>query len=183
MTAPAAAAEPAAPAPQIVVGLIMGSDSDWPIVQQAAQILGELGVAWEVTVASAHRTPDRAVAWAAGAQQRGLKVIIAAAGLAAHLPGVVAAHTVLPVVGLPVASGALNGLDALYSIVQMPPGVPVATVGIGAGRNAGVLAAQIAAVADPALQQRLQAYKHKLAEGAIAADQRLQDKLAQEQGA
>ncbi len=166
-----------------VVGLIMGSDSDWPVVKQAAAVLDKLGVPWEATVASAHRTPERAVEWAASAHGRGLKAIVAAAGLAAHLPGVVAAHTTLPVVGLPVGAGALKGVDALYSIVQMPPGVPVATVGIDAGRNAGVLAAQIVAVADPALTERLATYKRELAGGATAANERLQAAIEQERSA
>lgn len=166
-----------------VVGLIMGSDSDWPVVKQAAAVLDKLDVPWEAMVASAHRTPERAVEWAASAHGRGLKAVVAAAGLAAHLPGVVAAHTTLPVIGLPVGAGALKGVDALYSIVQMPPGVPVATVGIDAGRNAGVLAAQIVAVADPALTERLATYKRELAGGATAANERLQAAIEQERSA
>lgn len=161
-----------------VVGLIMGSHSDWPVVEQAAAILEKFGVPWEATVASAHRTPERAAVWAATAEQRGIRVIIAAAGLAAHLPGVVAAQTSLPVIGLPVGAGALTGVDALYSIVQMPPGVPVATVGIDAGRNAGLLAVQIAAVADPQLREKLLEYKQELAAEAIAADKRLQEEVS-----
>lgn len=161
-----------------VVGLIMGSDSDWPTVEEAAAVLDKFGVSWDATVASAHRTPERAAAWAGMAEQRGMRVIIAAAGLAAHLPGVVAAHTTLPVIGLPVASGPMQGKDALYSIVQMPPGVPVATVGINAGRNAGLLAVQIAAAADPRLREKLFEYKQELSQATVAADKRLQETVA-----
>lgn len=161
-----------------VVGIIMGSDSDWPVVEQAADVLDKLGVPWEATVASAHRTPERASAWASTAEQRGLKVIIAAAGLAAHLPGVVAAQTTLPVIGLPIGTGPLTGTDALYSIVQMPPGVPVASVGIDAGRNAGLLAVQIVATADGVLREKLYEHKQQQASRVIEADKRLQETVA-----
>lgn len=167
----------------VVVGLIMGSDSDWPVVEQAAAVLDKFDVSWEATVASAHRTPERASAWASMAERRGMHVIIAAAGLAAHLPGVVAAHTTLPVIGLPIDAGGLGGLDALYSIVQMPPGVPVATVGINAGRNAGLLAVQIAAGSDPGLREKLFEYKQELAAEGIAADKRLQENVTVERAA
>ncbi len=148
--------------PDPLVGIIMGSTSDEPTMQKAVAILDELGIAYEFTVSSAHRNPDRTAEYARSAADRGLKVIIAGAGLAAALPGVLAAHTTLPIIGVPIASGALNGLDALYAIVQMPPGVPVACVGIDNARNAAVLAAQILALTDEAIQERLTAYKQKL---------------------
>ena len=148
-----------------VVGIIMGSKSDEPTMQKAAAILDELGIEHETTVSSAHRNPDRTGEYARTAADRGLKVIIAGAGLAAALPGVLAAHTTLPVIGVPIASGSLNGVDALYAIVQMPPGVPVATVGIDNAHNAAVLAAQILALSDDGVRERLAAYKKKLAEG------------------
>lgn len=142
-----------------VVGIIMGSSSDEPTMQKGCAILDELQIPYDITVCSAHRNPDRTAEYARTAKARGLKVIIAGAGLAAALPGVIAAHTTLPVIGVPCASGALNGVDALYAIVQMPPGVPVATVGIDNARNAAVLAAQMLALSDAGIQKRLQAYK------------------------
>ena len=148
-----------------MVGIIMGSKSDEPIMQKAIPILEEFGIPYEMTVSSAHRNPDRTGEFARTAEARGLKVIIAGAGLAAALPGVMAAHTTLPVIGVPVASGALNGIDSLYAIVQMPPGVPVACVGIDNARNAAVLAAQIIAQTDAGVKEKLDAYKKALAEG------------------
>ena len=145
-----------------IVGIIMGSQSDENTMQKAADILDELEIPYDVTVCSAHRNPDRTAAYASGAADRGLKTIIAGAGLAAALPGVIAAHTTLPVIGVPCASGPLQGVDALYAIVQMPPGVPVACVGIGNARNAAVLAAQIIALTDAALAARLTEYKTNL---------------------
>ncbi len=145
-----------------VVGIIMGSSSDEPTMQKGCAILDELQISYDMIVCSAHRNPERTAEYASTAKARGLKVIIAGAGLAAALPGVIAAHTTLPVVGVPCASGALNGVDALYAIVQMPPGVPVATVGIDNARNAAVLAAQILALSDEGIQERLQAYKDAL---------------------
>ncbi len=142
-----------------VVGIIMGSSSDEPTMQKGCAVLDELQIPYDITVCSAHRNPDRTAEYARTAKARRLKVIIAGAGLAAALPGVIAAHTTLPVIGVPCASGALNGVDALYAIVQMPPGVPVATVGIDNARNAAVLAAQILALSDAGIQKRLQAYK------------------------
>ncbi len=144
-----------------LVGIIMGSRSDWPVLQGAAEILDQLGVAYDAKVVSAHRTPRRLYAYAAGAQDRGIAVIIAGAGGAAHLPGMVAAMTVLPVLGVPVATTALQGQDALLSIVQMPAGVPVGTLAIGrpGAINAGILAASILALGDPALSARLAAYR------------------------
>ncbi|MBC7669290.1 MAG: 5-(carboxyamino)imidazole ribonucleotide mutase [Gemmatimonadaceae bacterium] len=143
------------------VVIVMGSRSDWPTMRKAADALDALGVAYEAKVVSAHRTPQRLVAFSTGAQDAGYKVIIAGAGGAAHLPGMVAAMTILPVLGVPVQSKALNGLDSLLSIVQMPGGVPVATLAIGeaGARNAGLLAAQILALSDPALGERLQAFR------------------------
>ena len=148
----------------IHVGIIMGSDSDLPVMQAAADILDELGVAYEITIVSAHRTPKRMYEYAESADARGIKVIIAGAGGAAHLPGMVAAISPLPVIGVPVKSSALSGEDSLLSIVQMPPGIPVATVAINGGKNAGILAAQILATADEALAGRVRAYQKSLEE-------------------
>lgn len=143
------------------VGLIMGSQSDWPTMKRAAAVLDELHVAYEVRIVSAHRTPDRLVSYARSAVNRGLKVIIAGAGGAAHLPGMTASMTTLPVLGVPVQSKALSGLDSLYSIVQMPGGVPVGTLAIGdaGATNAGILAAQILALSDPELAARVAAFR------------------------
>jgi phosphoribosylamine--glycine ligase len=161
---------------QISVLILMGSDSDAPIMQGAVDILRELEVSCEMTVASAHRSPDRVMQLVREAPARGVKVFIVGAGAAAHLAGVVAAHTSAPVIGVPIDSSALKGLDALLSTVQMPPGVPVATVSIGkpGATNAGVLAAQILAVGDTAMASRLDAYKRKLAERVEQAAARLQ---------
>ncbi len=143
------------PEPGARVGIVMGSDSDWPVMQAAAEALAEFDVAHEADVVSAHRMPDEMLAYGREAAGRGLSVIIAGAGGAAHLPGMLAAVTPLPVIGVPVALKHLDGLDSLLSIVQMPAGVPVATVSIGNARNAGLLAVRILAAADPALQQRM----------------------------
>lgn len=140
---------------QVSVGIIMGSQSDWPVMREAANMLAELGVGHEARIVSAHRTPDRLWAYGQEAAGRGLKVIIAGAGGAAHLPGMVATKTLLPVIGVPIQTKALAGVDSLYSIVQMPRGVPVATMAIGGAMNAGLLAAQIIALSDPALAARL----------------------------
>lgn len=158
------------------VGLVMGSDSDWPKIQGVAVALDEFGVPYEVHVMSAHRTPEVVHQYATTASERGLKVIIAAAGGAAHLAGVVASHTILPVIGLPVATNLSGGLDSLLSVVQMPGDVPVATVGVGGGgpRNAGLLAIQILALSDVALQEKLTAFKHKLTEKVGKKDAALQ---------
>jgi 5-(carboxyamino)imidazole ribonucleotide mutase len=145
-----------------LVGIIMGSDSDLPIMQEAADLLETMGVLYELTIVSAHRTPERMVDYAKTAKKRGLKVIIAGAGGAAHLPGMVASLTALPVIGVPVKSRSLDGLDALYSIVQMPPGVPVATVAINGAKNAGILAAQILSTGDAALGEKVERYKKEL---------------------
>lgn len=161
-----------------LVGIIMGSDSDLPIMAAAAAALAELGIAYEERILSVHRTPDAARAYAQGAGARGLKVIIAGAGGAAHLPGMTAAWTLLPVIGVPVRSRALSGLDSLYSVVQMPPGVPVATVAIDGARNAGLLAAQIIGAWRPEVQARLLALRERTAEEVTAKDRALQDEGA-----
>lgn len=150
-----------APSKSPVVGIIMGSRSDWPTLSKAAEILAELGVSYETKVVSAHRTPDRLVAYAKSARSRGLKIVIAGAGGAAHLPGMVASMTSLPVLGVPVKSSALSGLDSLLSIVQMPKGIPVGTLAIGeaGAANAGILAASMLANNDPALLAKLDAYR------------------------
>ena len=159
--------------PQILI--LMGSDSDAPVMEAAGAVLTELGLTWEMTVASAHRSPERVMRLVNDAPGRGVKVFIVGAGAAAHLGGVVAAHTILPVIGVPIDSSALKGLDALLSTVQMPPGVPVATVSIGkpGATNAAVLAAQILAVGDPGMARKLDDYKKKLAEKVEAAAARL----------
>lgn len=148
-----------------LVGIVMGSDSDMPVMEKAGGVLDRFGVEWEIDVMSAHRAPGRVTDYAFTAEERGLRVIIAGAGLAAHLPGVVAAHTSLPVIGVPLYNDALGGADALYSCVQMPPGVPVATVAVGGAKNAAVLAVQILATGDEGLRTRLRDYKRELAEG------------------
>lgn len=154
------------------VGIIMGSASDWPTMQLAAAMLRSLGVAYEAKVVSAHRTPDLLFAYAASAPERGIKVIIAGAGGAAHLPGMCASKTHLPVLGVPVQSNALRGLDSLLSIVQMPKGIPVGTLAIGdaGAANAGLLAAQILATADEALAQRIIAFRAAQTEAVLAAE-------------
>ncbi len=144
------------------VGIVMGSDSDLEVMNSCLEMLQQLDIAHDVTVASAHRSPQRAQEYATTARERGLKVIIAAAGWAAHLPGMLAAYTTLPVIGVPISSSPIGGLDALYSMVQMPPGVPVATVGIDTGRNAAILAAQILALDDSRLATRLEKLKEEM---------------------
>lgn len=151
---------------QARVGIVMGSDSDLPIMQAAADILRSFGIGYEMTIASAHRSPQRAMQFAGKARDRGLRVIIAGAGHAAHLAGIMAAHTTLPVIGIPIDSSCLQGLDALLSTVQMPAGIPVATVSIGksGAKNAAILATQILAVSDEGLAEKLAAYKQKMAD-------------------
>jgi 5-(carboxyamino)imidazole ribonucleotide mutase len=160
-----------------LVGVIMGSDSDWPVMRAAAQALEEFGVPHEVSVVSAHRTPARMLDYARTAASRGLKVIIAGAGGAAHLPGMVASATVLPVIGVPVSLAHLDGLDSLLSIVQMPAGVPVATVSVGGARNAGLLAIRILATSEPRLAQRLAAFQQELAQRVLDSDATLRATL------
>ncbi|MBL9135115.1 MAG: 5-(carboxyamino)imidazole ribonucleotide mutase [Verrucomicrobiales bacterium] len=157
-----------------LVGIIMGSDSDWPTMKLAAEVCMEFGVPFESRVISAHRTPMDMARYARLAHQRGLRVIIAGAGGAAHLPGMTASHTPLPVIGVPIQSKALQGLDSLLSIVQMPAGVPVATVAIGAGRNAGLLAIQILATTDSQLRQQLIDFKTRMAMESRAKNRNLE---------
>ncbi len=156
-----------------LVAIVMGSESDLPQVKPASEMLDQLGIPHEMHIASAHRTPDRAIAIARDARRRRLRVIIAAAGGAAHLAGVLAAHTTLPVIGLPIASGPLAGIDALLATVQMPNGVPVATVAISGARNAAILAAEILAIEDLGLAQRLTALREGMAQRVDEADERL----------
>ena len=160
-----------------LVGIIMGSSSDWETMQSAAELLDKLAVPYEVRVVSAHRTPDLLFEYAAGARGRGLEVLIAGAGGAAHLPGVLAACTPLPVIGVPVALRQLDGLDSLLSIVQMPAGVPVAAVSIGGARNAGLLAVRILALSDPKLAEALEGFRESLAEKARQGDAQVQSEL------
>ncbi len=159
------------------VGVIMGSDSDWPVMSAAAEALAEFDVPFEVGVVSAHRTPERMLQYARGAADRGIAVIIAGAGGAAHLPGMVAAATPLPVIGVPVPLNTLDGMDSLLSIVQMPAGVPVACVSIGGARNAGLLAVRILAAADPALGARMRAFQENLEAEVLAKDAALRERL------
>jgi len=159
------------------VGLIMGSDSDWPTMEAAAEALAEFGVRFEVGVVSAHRTPQRMLDYAKGAADRGIEVIIAGAGGAAHLPGMVASATPLPVIGVPVPLKHLDGMDSLLSIVQMPAGIPVATVSVGGARNAGLLAVRILGTADPALRSRMAAFQADLEQMVLAKDEALRRKL------
>ena len=159
------------------VAVIMGSDSDLPAVKGAVTRLKQFGVPFEVHVMSAHRTPEAAEAFAKSAADSGFGVIIAAAGKAAHLGGVLAAHTTLPVIGLPIKSSFMDGLDSLLSIVQMPTGIPVATVGVGAADNAGILAVQMLALSDEALRSRLLDYKRQMAEDVMAKDRKIQSEV------
>lgn len=147
-----------------LVGIIMGSDSDWPLMQAAADALKEFGIPYEADVLSAHRMPDETIAWGKSAHTRGIKVVIAGAGGAAHLPGVLAAVTPLPVIGVPVPLKYLDGMDSLLSIVQMPAGIPVATVGVGNARNAGLLAVRILAASDEALQAKIGDFQAQMRE-------------------
>jgi 5-(carboxyamino)imidazole ribonucleotide mutase len=160
---------------QALIGIIMGSDSDLPTMQDAIAICEEFGVKSEVAIVSAHRTPERMVQYAKLAHERGIKVIIAGAGGAAHLPGMVAALTPLPVIGVPVASRHLQGVDSLYSIVQMPAGIPVATVAIGNAKNAGLLAVQILASHQPELLNKVQEYRQNLAQSVMEKQAKLDE--------
>lgn len=156
-----------------LVGVIMGSDSDWPTMKEACDILDDLNISYEKKVVSAHRTPDVMAQYGKTARERGLKVIIAGAGGAAHLPGMTAAYTTLPVIGVPVKTSTLSGLDSLYSIVQMPNGVPVATVAIGKAKNAGLLAARILSTTDDKLASKLDDYHTSMAEASKAKTKNL----------
>ncbi len=159
------------------VGIVLGSDSDFEVMEEATRVLDDFGVPYEVTVASAHRSPERSAAYAREAEARGLEVLIAGAGMAAHLPGVLAASTALPVIGVPLRGGALNGMDALFSIVQMPPGVPVAAVAVNGARNAALLAVQILGVKDPELRAKFRVYKERMAAEVAVKSAKLQEKL------
>ncbi len=156
-----------------IVSIIMGSTSDLPVVEKAAQLLNDLHVPFEMNALSAHRTPEAVEEFAKNAHTRGIKVIIAAAGMAAALPGVIAANTTLPVIGIPVKGSTLDGVDALYSIIQMPPGIPVATVAINGALNAAILAVEILALSDSALAEALAAYKEGLKHKIVKANQEL----------
>ena len=161
-----------------LVGIVMGSDSDWPIMKKATDILSSFDIPFEVRVMSAHRTPDMAHTYATTAHTRGLKVLIAGAGVAAHLAGVVAANTPLPVLGVPINSGALRGMDALLATVQMPSGIPVGTLAIDGSKNAALLAVQILATSDSALQKRMLGYKAAMVGQVEAKNARVQEDLA-----
>jgi len=162
------------------VGVIMGSDSDLPVMKEAAEILDKFEVEYELTVVSAHRTPNRLYNYAETAEEKGLDVIIAGAGGAAHLPGMIAAVTTVPVIGVPVKTSKLSGLDSLYSIVQMPPGVPVATVAINGAKNAALLAVQILARSDEELNQKQKEYRQEMKEKVLATAEKLEDQGYQE---
>ena len=157
------------------VAIVMGSDSDMPIMKKAAEFLDQMGIDFEMTIISAHREPDIFFEWAKGAKDRGVKVIIAGAGKAAHLPGMCAALFPMPVIGIPMKTSDLGGVDSLYSIVQMPSGIPVATVAINGGQNAGILAAKILATSDPELLAKLKAYTQEMKEQVEAKDAKLQE--------
>ena len=157
------------------VGIVMGSDSDMPVMSKAAAILDKLGVEYEMKIISAHREPDVFFEYAKTAEEKGFKVIIAGAGMAAHLPGMCAAIFPLPVIGIPMKTSDLGGVDSLYSIVQMPSGIPVATVAINGGKNAGILAAKILATSDPELLKKLKDYKEDLKDQVVAKDAKLQE--------
>ena len=160
-----------------VVGVVMGSDSDWRVMSEASQILSDLLIPHEVEVISAHRTPDKLISYGRQARARGIRVVIAGAGGAAHLPGMLASVTALPVIGVPVALATLDGLDSLLSIVQMPAGVPVATVSIGGAKNAGLLAARILGASDAALADTLEGYARRLEDEVEEKNRRLKDAL------
>ena len=158
-----------------LVGIIMGSDSDLPVMQDAANLLEELEVPYEITIVSAHRTPDRMYEYAKDAQQKGLQVIIAGAGGSAHLPGMTASMTTLPVIGVPIKTKTMEGLDSLLSIVQMPPGIPVATVAVNGAKNAGLLAAKIIGVSDKSVQEKLEEYQKNLENSVLEKVEKLDE--------
>lgn len=160
----------------ILVGIIMGSDSDLPVMKAAADVLDEFGIAYSVTTLSAHRAPEEVAEYAKTADEKGFKVIIAGAGLAAHLPGVIAAYTPLPVIGVPIKSSATAGVDSLFAIAQMPPGVPVATVAINGAKNAGILAAQIIGAGDDAVRERVIMHKKKMERDVLEKAQRIEER-------
>jgi len=145
-----------------LVGILMGSDSDLPIMEKAAEVLKEMGIPYELEISSAHRLPEKTAKYAQTARKRGIEVLIAGAGMAAHLAGALASHTTLPVIGVPIKSGALNGADALYSTVQMPPGIPVATVGIDGAKNAAYLACEILSIKYPEIARKLEGFRSRM---------------------
>ena len=161
---------------QSLVGILMGSDSDLPVMEKAAEVLKEMGVACEMDISSAHRLPDRTADYAKTARQRGIEVLICGAGMAAHLAGVVASHTTLPVIGVPLKSGALNGVDALYSTVMMPPGIPVATVAVDGAKNAAFLACSILSIKRPELAAKLEASREKTREALLEKSRELRSR-------
>jgi 5-(carboxyamino)imidazole ribonucleotide mutase len=162
-----------------LVGILMGSDSDLPVMRKAADVCKELGVVCEMDISSAHRLPDRTAEYARSARERGIEVLICGAGMAAHLAGVVASHTTLPVIGVPLASGAIGGVDALYSTVQMPPGIPVATVAVDGAKNAAYLACSILSIKHPEIAERLDAFRQETRELLLAKSAALQLQLGE----
>ena len=164
-----------------LVGIVLGSDSDLPVMEETVKVLKDFGIPFEINVISAHRSPQRAADYAATAEERGLQVIIAGAGMAAHLPGVLAAGTCLPVIGVPLQGGALNGIDALYAVVQMPPGVPVATVAVNGACNAALLAVQMLSLRNASLRQQFRAYKERMAADVAVKSAALQEKMRLQQ--
>jgi len=161
---------------QPLVGILMGSDSDLPVMEKAAEVLKEMGVACEMDISSAHRLPDRTAEYAKTARQQGIEVLICGAGMAAHLAGVVASHTTLPVIGVPLKSGALNGVDALYSTVMMPPGIPVATVAVDGAKNAAYLACSILSIKRPELAEKLEAFREMTRQALLERSRELKAK-------
>ncbi|TAN45368.1 MAG: 5-(carboxyamino)imidazole ribonucleotide mutase [Nitrospirae bacterium] len=156
-----------------LVGILMGSDSDLPVMEKAAEVLKEMGVGFEIDICSAHRLPDKTAQYAKTARERGIEVIIAGAGMAAHLAGVVASHTTLPVIGVPLKSGPLSGVDALYSTVQMPPGIPVATVAIDGAKNAAYLACSILSIKHPRIEEKLEKFREKTRQSLVNKSEKL----------
>ncbi|MGE0157654.1 MAG: 5-(carboxyamino)imidazole ribonucleotide mutase [Geobacter sp.] len=156
-----------------LVGILMGSESDLPVMEKGAQVLSELGIPWEMDISSAHRLPEKTAEYARTARERGIEVLICGAGMAAHLAGVVASHTTLPVIGVPLKSGALNGVDALYSTVQMPPGIPVATVAVDGGKNAAYLACSILSIKRPELAEKLEQFREQTRQALLATSREL----------
>lgn len=159
-----------------LVGILMGSDSDLPVMEKAAEVLTEMGVPWEMDISSAHRLPDKTAEYARTARERGVEVVICGAGMAAHLAGVVASHTTLPVIGVPLKSGALSGVDALYSTVQMPPGIPVATVAVDGGKNAAYLACSILSIKHPELAGKLERFREETRQALLAKSAELKQR-------
>jgi 5-(carboxyamino)imidazole ribonucleotide mutase len=161
-----------------IIGILMGSDSDIPVMEKVTWVLDEMDIAYEIDISSAHRLPEKTAEYARSARGRGIEVIIAGAGMAAHLAGVIAAHTTLPVIGVPLASGALNGVDALYATVQMPPGIPVATVAVDGGKNAAYLACSILSIKYPEIGEQLDAYREEVKKQLLQKSEKLQEKFA-----